>query len=113
MIEQIKGFFSENSMMIILAVVGMIAIVAIFMFRNHGKNGGTPDALAMSSVPDALASLGTRSIPVPTPSHDLEGMDNVNMVCDLANGVCHPQNITPEQEQHAMEANAAMEYSEQ
>ena len=28
--------------------------------------------------------------PVPTPSHDLEGLDNTNMVCDLANGVCIP-----------------------
>ena len=28
--------------------------------------------------------------PVPTPSHDLEGLDNTNMVCDLANGVCMP-----------------------
>jgi hypothetical protein len=95
MIDQIKEFFSENSMMIILAVVGMIAIVAIFMFRNHGKNAEAPE-----------------HTPVPTPSHDLEGMDNLNMVCDLANGICHPQNITPEQEQQAMEA-APVEYSEQ
>jgi len=39
-------------------------------------------------------------------------MDNLNMVCDLANGICHPQNITPEQEQQTMEA-APVEYSEQ
>jgi len=104
MIEQIKAFFSENSMMIILAVVGMIAIVAIFMFRNHSKNVETQDA---------LASMGAHRVPVPTPSHDLEGMDNLNMVCDLANGVCHPHNITPEQEHQAMEAAALVEHSEQ
>ena len=113
MIEQIKAFFSDNSMMIILAVVGMIAIVAIFMFRNHGKNVETPDAIASMGAPDGLASMGSLCTPVPTPSHDLEGMDNVNMVCDLANGVCHPQNITPDQEQQFMEANAPMDHSEQ
>ena len=92
MFDAIKNFFSENSTMVILAVVGMIAIVAIFMFRNSNKHGDTP---------------------IPTPSHDLEGMDNLNMVCDLANGVCHPQNITPEQEQQAMESSVPVEHTEQ
>lgn len=93
MIESIKAFFSDN-IITIGAVIGMIVIVAIFMFRNNSKNAV--------------------EIPVPTPSHDLEGMDNVNMVCDLANGVCHPQNMMPEQEQHNMETVAApMEHSEQ
>ena len=90
--DAINNFFSENKIPIILAVVGMIAIVAIFMFRNSNKHVETP---------------------VPTPSHDLEGMDNLNMVCDLANGVCHPQNITPEQEQQAMESSVPVEHTEQ
>jgi hypothetical protein len=30
-------------------------------------------------------------------------MDNVNMVCDLANGICHPQQMTMQQDQQATE----------
>jgi hypothetical protein len=41
-------------------------------------------------------------MPVPTPSHDLEGMDSVSTVCDLGSGVCHPQNLSQEQEQQVM-----------
>ena len=83
MLYQVVDYLKNNTMMVVLAVVGLIAIVAIFVFRR----GSNP----------------MQQQPVPTPAHDLEGMDNVNMVCDLANGVCHPQNITPEQEQHMME----------
>lgn len=86
----IAKLLSDN-WVVVLAVVAMVAIVAFFMFRNSNKHAETP---------------------IPTPSHDLEGMDNVNMVCDLANGVCHPQNITPEQEQQVMES-VPVEHSEQ
>jgi hypothetical protein len=104
MIEEIKTFFSDNSMMIILAAVSMIAIVAIFMFRNNGKNIELENLLAKHDLQNAH---------VDTPTHDLEGMDNLNMVCDLANGVCHPHNITQEQEQQLADVPPHMEHSEQ
>lgn len=77
MLESIQEFFNNNSTMILIAVGAMIAIVAFVMFRRGGAQ---------------------EQHPVNTPPHDLEGMDNVNMVCDLANGVCHPQQMAMQEQ---------------
>lgn len=70
--------------MILIAVGAMIAIVAFVMFRRNGTVVNQPEM-------------------IDTPPQDLEGMDNVNMVCDLANGVCHPQQMAMQQDQQDIE----------
>ena len=88
MLEQLQEFFTNNSTMVILAVVTLVAIVGFVMFKRatDPKYEGPPG----HSVPiDANVN---------TPPHDLEGMENVNMVCDLANGVCHPQQMAQQED---------------
>ena len=83
MLESIQEFLSTNATLVLVAIAAIIAIFVFVIFRrNNGSTGGVA--------------------PVPTPSHDLEGMESVNTVCDLGSGVCHPQNLTPEQEQQIM-----------
>lgn len=82
MLESIQEFASNNATLVLVAIAAIVAIIAFVIFRrNNGSTG---------------------SVPVPTPSHDLEGMESVNTVCDLAGGVCHPQSLSPEQEQQIM-----------
>ena len=76
MLEAIQEYVSNNSMMILVVVGVLIALVAFVVFKR-GSNPTTTQ----------------QQVPLSTPPHDLEGMDNVNMVCDLANGVCHPQQM--------------------
>lgn len=71
MLEAINEFVSNNSILVLLGLVAIVVLVGFVMFRKSGHNS-------------------EMSVPVPTPSHDLEGLDNTNMVCDLANGVCMP-----------------------
>jgi hypothetical protein len=76
MLEAINEFVSNNSILVLLGLVAVVILVGFVMFRRSSQqshNGGV-----------------NNSVPVPTPSHDLEGLDNTNMVCDLANGVCMP-----------------------
>ena len=82
-IALLQEFVVNNSTLVLLALVAVVAIVAFVMYRRNNGSG-----VGMS--------------PVPTPSHDLDGMESVNTVCDLSTGVCHPQNLTPEQEQNIM-----------
>ena len=95
MLEQLNEFVSNNSTLVLIGFVAIVALIGFVLFRRSNSN---------TSV----------SAPVPTPSHDLEGMDNVNMVCDLANGVCMPPQHYPEHypEQETMmapENNPVME----
>jgi hypothetical protein len=89
MLESIQQFISNNATLVLVAVCAMVVVVGFIMYRRNNSNG-------YDNGPS-----GT-SVPVPTPSHDLDGMDSVNAVCDLSSGVCHPQNLTPEQEQQIM-----------
>jgi len=82
MLESIQEFVSNNATLILVAIAAIVAIIAFVIFRRN--------------------NVSTTVVSVPTPSHDLEGMESVNTVCDLASGVCHPQNLTPEQEQQIM-----------
>ena len=75
MLEAINEFVSNNSILVLLGLVAVVVLVGFVMFRRSGQHGG---------------HTGGMGAPVPTPSHDLEGLDNTNMVCDLANGVCMP-----------------------
>jgi hypothetical protein len=82
MLESIQEFLSTNATLVLVAIASIVAIIAFVIFRRNNGSTGV--------------------VPVPTPSHDLEGMESVNTVCDLGSGVCHPQNLTPEQEQQIM-----------
>ena len=88
MLEAINEFVSNNSILVLLGLVAIVVLVGFVMFRRSGGNSG------------GMA-------PIPTPSHDLEGLDNTNMVCDLANGVCMPAH-----EQHHMEHDAGMAHQQ-
>ena len=87
MLEVINEFVSNNSMLVLLGLVAVVVLVGFVMFRRSGQQSQSGNNSGMGI-----------SAPVPTPSHDLEGLDNTNMVCDLANGVCMPA-----QEQNPME----------
>ena len=89
MLEAINEFVSNNSMLVLLGLVAVVVLVGFVMFRRSGQQ-------------DHNGGMGMGA-PVPTPSHDLEGLDNTNMVCDLANGVCMPAH-----EQHPTEADHPM-----
>ena len=94
MLEQIQQFFSENTTVVIMAVVALVSIVAFFLLRRNTGVGS-----------------GQQEVPYPTPSHDMEGMETMGTVCDMASGMCQPQDnmqqqqqqqMTPEQEQQMM-----------
>lgn len=88
MLESIQEFLSNNATLVLVAIGALVVVVAFIMYRRNNDDGsGRPP--------------GT-SVPVPTPSHDLDGMESISTVCDLGSGVCHPQNLTPEQEQQIM-----------
>lgn len=88
MLESIQTFLSNNATLVLVAIGAIVVVIAFIMYRRNNDDGsGRPP--------------GT-SVPVPTPSHDLDGMESISTVCDLGSGVCHPQNLTPEQEQQIM-----------
>jgi len=93
MLEAINEFVSNNSILVLLGLAAIVVLVGLVMFRRSG----------------GIQSHNS-GMPVPTPSHDLEGLDNTNMVCDLANGVCMPAH-----EQNPVEAEIpqSMIHSEQ
>jgi len=92
MLEAINEFVSNNSMLVLLGLVAVVVLVGFVMFRRSGQQ-----------VQNGQNSQMGIKAPVPTPSHDLEGLDNTNMVCDLANGVCMPAH-----EQNPMESEHNM-----
>lgn len=92
MLEAINEFVSNNSMLVLLGLAAIVVLIGLVMFRRSGNQ-------SHNSVS-----------PVPTPSHDLEGLDNTNMVCDLANGVCMPAH---EQHQETESAQAMMNHDAQ
>ena len=75
MLEAINEFVSNNSILVLLGLVAVVVLVGFVMFRRSSSQ---------------QTHNGRMNNPIPTPSHDLEGLDNTNMVCDLANGVCMP-----------------------
>jgi LPXTG-motif cell wall-anchored protein len=88
MLETLNEFFANNSTLVLIGLVAIVALIGFVMFRRSSGNSA--------------------GVPIPTPAHDLEGMDNVNMVCDLANGVCMPQNQPDEQMQMQMQMQEQM-----
>lgn len=92
MLEAINEFVSNNSMLVLLGLVAVVLLVGFVMFRRSGQQGHNSG--------NGGNGMGA---PVPTPSHDLEGLDNTNMVCDLANGVCMPAHTQHQDEsQHPL-----------
>jgi hypothetical protein len=96
MLEAINEFVSNNAILVLLGLVAVVVLVGFVMFRNSGKQQQNQGGMQMGASP------------IPTPSHDLEGLDNTNMVCDLANGVCMPAH-----EQQQMEADHPMGQQDQ
>ena len=69
MLEQIQQYITENLNTVLIAVGLLVAVVAaVLYFRSQSSNQN-------------VANM---------PSHDFEGMESMNSVCDLATGVCHP-----------------------
>ena len=98
MIEDLKTFFNNNTTMVLIAAVALVAIVGFFLFRSMNS--------------------GSSQTPFPTPSHDMDGMESMNSVCDMASGMCHPSEhmsqMTPEQEQQlAMQQQMMMQQMQQ
>jgi len=83
MLEAINEFVSNNSILVLLGLVAIVVLVGFVMFRRSNN-----------------LQNQTNGMPVPTPSHDLEGLDNTNMVCDLANGVCIPAHEQQQDDSH-------------
>ena len=78
MLEQIQQYVTENLNTVLIAVGLLVAVVAaVLYFRNRGNSQNVADM----------------------PSHDFEGMESMNTVCDLASGVCHPQENMENMEQ--------------
>lgn len=84
MLETINEFISNNLILVLLGLISIVVLVGFVMFRRSERYNSS------------------MTMPVPTPQHDLEGLDNTNMVCDLANGVCMPahQQQSAESEYH-------------
>jgi hypothetical protein len=86
MLEDIKAFYDNNTTMVLLALVALVAIIGFVLFRNMNNGSGQS--------------------PVPTPSHDLDGMESMNSVCDMTSGMCQPPEhmaqMSQEQEQQMM-----------
>jgi hypothetical protein len=78
MLEQIQKYFAENTTTVIIAVALLISVIALFMyFRNRGTSTTNPNL----------------------PTHDFDGMESMNTVCDMASGVCHPQDHMEQMQQ--------------
>ena len=98
MIEDLKEFFNNNTTMVLIAVVALVAIVGFVLFRRMNS--------------------GSAQTPFPTPSYDMDGMESMNSVCDMASGMCQPPEhmaqMTPEQEQQlAMQQQMMMQQMQQ
>ena len=81
MFDSVMNFFNNNYIIILISVLLILASISIYYFRNSKNSTSSPN----------------------TPPNDLEGIDNVNMVCDLATGECSThtfvhENIEPTNE---------------
>lgn len=101
MLEIIQEYISNNSTLILISVCVLIGLLAFVVFRNNKVNQH-----AQYNNSGESSSL--------MPQHDLEGMDNVNMVCDLSSGICHShQESQVEQQQYQMEQQTQPHTQEQ
>jgi hypothetical protein len=87
MIEDIKTFYSNNTTMVILVAVALIAMLGIFMFKSSlFKKTNTSMDMAMGGM-DGMGEMGSMG--------DMAAMGGA---CDSATGMCHPHammNMTP------------------
>ena len=76
MLEEIKTFYSNNTTMVILAAVALIAMLGMFMFKSSlfKKTNNTMDM--------AMGSMGRMG--------DMPGMSGMNEMCDPNSGMCQP-----------------------
>ena len=86
MLDIITEFISNNTTMVIVAVIALVAMVGMFMFK-----------------PQAFKPTDTQQFQ----ANDME-MRMDNPMCDMDSGVCQPhqemeQQMTPEMEQQMMQ----------
>ena len=87
MLDQIKEFFSNNTIMVVFAAVALLAIVGMFMFK-----------------PKSTMQQGPNGMPENTINNMMGG-------CDINTGMCYPQNdqmgqpqqMTPEMQDQMMQ----------
>ena len=87
MLDIITEFISNNTTMVIVAVIALVAMVGMFMFK-----------------PQAFKPIEPQQFQ----GNDME-MNMDNLMCDMDSGVCQPhqqmeqQQMTPEMEQQMMQ----------
>ena len=87
MLEDIKDFITNNTTMIIIAVIALVAMVGMFMFKRN--------TIQQIQNTNTFSDLQSTSENVRT--------DSVDGLCDLETGMCYPQNpddLQVHQEQH-------------
>jgi len=87
MLDDIKDFISNNTTMIIIAVIALVAMVGMFMFKRN--------TVQQIHNTNTFSDLQSTSENVRT--------DSVDGLCDLETGMCYPQNpddLQVHQEQH-------------
>ena len=92
MLSSIQDFFNNNKIMLIMIVIGLVSIVGFLMLRRTKLETQAQSTERYQDIGRELTSdMGheqNNHMQTQLP-HDMEGLDNVNMVCDLANGDCN------------------------
>ena len=91
MLDQAIEFLKTNYVAVAIGVVAIIALVVIFIYKRNAS-------------PSTQANM---------PPHDLEGMESMNTVCDLATGVCHPQDHAQQEQMQEQMQQEQMQMQQQ
>jgi hypothetical protein len=108
MLDQLKDFYSNNSTMVIIAIIALVAMVGMFMFKRNTV-----------SVPQTTNTFSDLQLN----TEDIRS-DSVDGLCDLETGMCYPQNqddlqvhheqhMTPEMQQQLMQDHQMMQQQQQ
>ena len=90
MLEDIKTFYSNNTTIVILAAVALIAMLGLFMFKSSlFKKPNTSMDMAMGGMEEMGGMRGMEEM------NDMGGMGEM---CDPSSGMCNPHammNMSP------------------
>jgi hypothetical protein len=75
MLEQITDFVSNNTTMVIMIVIALVAMVGMFMFKRNTVQPDNSNTFSQFQMP----TEGIRN-------------DGVDGLCDLETGMCYPNN---------------------
>lgn len=106
MLDQLKEFYSNNSTMVIIAIIALVAMVGMFMFKRN----------TLQQQSNTLSDLQL--------NYEGGKNDSVEELCDLETGMCYPQNpsdlqihqeqhMTPEMQQQLMQDHQMMQEQQQ